>query len=138
MAIPTTVTYGGLNLNAGPSNNDIGFTLRPGFDPGSRVRTFEEYRGYTGSIAQYNVSDMQLVQMTVPLRAHGSNLTGLNNLIEQLNAVIDAGPRDFVYHDGSASVTYEVVWSTRPTIVRDNDFQSAFWTEFDLILNRLP
>lgn len=138
MAIPTTVTYGGLNLNSGPTSSGIGFTVLDGFDPGERIRTWSEFRGYAGAVLQYNITEANLIPMRIPLLAKESSLNGLLTLLGKLNAIIDGGPTTFIYNDGAVSTTYNCAWSSRPTIPRDSNFQTGFWVKFELVLNRYP
>ena len=133
MAAPTTVTYGGLNLNDGTT-----YTLLGGFDPGERMKTWSEYRGYDGTAAQYNVSEANLVEMRVPLLIKGTDNATLTAAVAAINALIDAGPQSFVWNDGGGEVTYSCVYSPRIRYVRNNQAQNAFFTTVDLVLYRTP
>ena len=133
MAAPTTVIYGGLNLNDGTT-----YTLLDGFDPGERVKTFAEHRGYDGTVGVYNVSEANLIEMRVPLLVKGSSNATLTAAIAALNALIDAGAQTFVYNDGGGAVSYSCTYSPRISYVRDSTTQVAFRCVVDMILYRTP
>ena len=133
MAAPTTVSYGGLDLNDGTT-----FTLLDGFDPGERTKVWNEYRGYGGTVAQYDVTEAQLVEMHVSLLVKGTSNSDLNAAIATLNALIDAGEQDFVWDDGSGAVTYQCVQSPRVGYVRDVLSQNKYTAIIDLVLYRTP
>ena len=63
----TVLTYGDLNLNDG-----LNYFLQPGFDPGERLKTFDELGGYDGTVAQVNVTEANLIPMSVPLRVQSA------------------------------------------------------------------
>jgi len=63
----TVLTYGGLNLNDG-----VNYALQHGFDPGERLKTFDELGGYDGTVAQVNVTEANLIPMSVPLRVQSA------------------------------------------------------------------
>ena len=133
MAAPTTVTYGGLDLNDG-----LTYTLMDGFDPGERVKTSSEYRGLNGTVAQYNVSEANVIEMHVPLLVQGTDNASLTAAVAAINAIVDGGPAVFVYNDGGGEVTYSCVYSNRVGYVRNAESQIAFRTRVNLILNRTP
>jgi len=133
VAAPTTVTYGGLNLNDGTT-----YTLLDGFDPGERVKSWAEHRGYDGTVAQYNVSEANLIEMRVPLLVKGSSNATLTAAIAALNALIDAGAQSFVYNDGGGAVTYSCTYSPRVNFARDTLAQNKFAAYVDMILYRTP
>ena len=133
MAAPTTVTYGGLSLNDGTT-----YTLLDGFDPGERMKTWSEYRGYDGTAAQYNVTEAALIEMHVPLLIKSTTNAGLAAAVAAINTIIDDGAATFVWDDGSGAVSYDCVHSPRIRYVRDNAAQSKFYTVVDLVLYRTP
>jgi hypothetical protein len=133
VAAPTTVTYGGLNLNDGTT-----YTLLGGFDPGERMKTWSEYRGYDGTAAQYNVSEANLIEMRVPLLIKSTTNAGLSTAVAAINNIIDGGDATFIWDDGGGAVSYACVHSPRIRYVRDSKAQSAFFTVVDMVLYRTP
>ncbi len=133
MAAPTTVTYGGLDLNDGTT-----YTLLDGFDPGERAKSWSEYRGYDGTAAQYNVTEANLIEMRVPLLIKGTDNASLTAAITALNAIIDAGPANFVWNDGGGEVTYSCVYSPRVSAPWGSLRQNKYVAPVELILYRTP
>jgi len=134
MAAPTTVTYGGLNLNDGTTYTLIGESV----DFGERAKTWDEYRAWDGTVGQYNVSEANLIEISLRILVKGTDNATLTNAIAAINAKIDAGAQNFVWNDGGGSVTYACVHSPRVRLPRNREAQSAFWAIVDLILYRTP
>jgi hypothetical protein len=131
---PVLLTYGGLDLNNGTM-----FSLREGFDFGEPEKVFDEFRSYIGTVAQENVNEAVLVQVTLPLiiRALGTTIQGAIDLI---NAKIDTGAQDLVYNeqDGYGAITYHCVESPRLNRAHMIEERSAGVAFATLILNRMP
>jgi hypothetical protein len=131
---PVTLTYGGLDLNDGTI-----FSLREGFDFGEPEKVFDEYRSYAGTVAQANVNEAVLVQVTLPIviRALGYTIQGAIDLI---NAKIDAGAQDLVYdeQDGYGATTYHCVESPRLNRAHMKEERSAGLAFATLQLWRTP
>jgi hypothetical protein len=131
---PVALTYGGLDLNDGTI-----FSLREGFDFGEPEKVFDEYRSYAGTVAQANVNEAVLVQVTLPIviRALGYTIQGAIDLI---NAKIDAGAQDLVYdeQDGYGATTYHCVESPRLNRAHMKEERSAGLAFATLQLWRTP
>ena len=129
-----TLTYGGLNINDGTN-----YVLLDGMDPGQPQKTWDEFRSYTGEVAQKNVSEAHLIEMHVPLLIKGTNLAGVKANIAAINALIDAGAQDLVFDDGTgSSVTYSCVSSPRVNVPFDVMLAVRFAVVVDLVLFRTP
>lgn len=128
-----TLTYGGLDLNDGTT-----YTLLEGFDPGERIKTWDEMRSYSGTAAQYNVTEANLIPVSVPLRIQGTSLATLAAAIAAINALIDAGAQSLVYNNGGGSVTYSCAHSPRLGAPQDGRYQVKFAVETVLTLYRTP
>jgi lysophospholipase L1-like esterase len=129
----TTLLYGGLDLNDGTT-----YRLLDGFDPGEKQKSWDEVRSYTGQVAQYNVTEAALVQMTIPLLVEAASLTALHAAIDAINAKIDAGAQTLIFSDGSEPVTYSCVHSPRVAFRPDSPAVNKFWTRIDMTLYRTP
>lgn len=125
----TVCTYGGLNLNDG-----VTWFLRPGFSPGERLKTWAEYRSYTGAPRQYNVSEASLIEMRVPLRVQAASLAGLRTAVAALNTLVDGGERTLVY-DG---VSYSCAHSRRVELVIDDVAATCFSAAIEFTPMRYP
>ena len=90
------LTYGTLDLNDGTT-----WRLRPGFDPGAEVKTYDEHLSYTGNVAQHNITEAHLIEMYVPLILEGASLDALKSSADALNALIDAGEQTLTF-EGTA------------------------------------
>jgi hypothetical protein len=132
MAAPT-VTYGGLDLNDGTTYTLVG---EPDF--GERVKTWDEYRGLDGTAAQANVSEANLIEVTLRLLVKGTSNATLRAAIGAINTKIDAGAQDLVWNDGGGAITYNCVHSPRAHFRPDSAAQCDFWTFLDLVLYRTP
>lgn len=128
MAVPT-ITYGTLDLNDG-----VTWTLLEGFFPGVRRKTFEEVRSYSGAVAQYNVTEANLIQMTVPLLVRADSLVNLDAAVAALNARIDAGPQTLTYN----GVSYACVHSERVGYTHTSRELNQFWTTLVFSPWRMP
>lgn len=104
------LTYGTLDLNDGTT-----WVLRPGFDPGAELLTFDEHAGYGGSVAQLNVSEAHLITMRVPLLVQGATLSALRAAVDTLNALVDAGEQELTFE----GVTYSCAECPRVGLVFD-------------------
>lgn len=90
------LTYGTLDLNDGTT-----WRLRPGFNPGAEVKTYDEHLSYTGNVAQHNVTEAHLIEMYVPLILEGASLDAMKSSVGALNALIDAGEQTLTF-EGTA------------------------------------
>jgi len=126
-----TLTYGGLDLNDGTT-----YTLLEGLDPGEYVKTYSEYRSYTGAVAQYNVTEANLVEMRVPLLVRAASLAALRAAIGAINAKIDAGAQDLVFNDGSGEITYVCLQSPRVEFEETSVALTRYWTQIEMTLYR--
>jgi len=127
------LTYGGLSLNDG---SDI--LLMEGFDPGVPVKTWSEFRSYTGAVAQFNVSEAQLIEMHVPLRIMGTSAADVQSHVAAINALIAAGDQDLVYDDGGGAVTYSCVHSPYLSVPYTRQLLVGYAVDVDLVLYRTP
>ena len=130
---PVTITYGGLDLNDGTT-----YRLLYDFAPGERIKTWDEYRSYSGLAAQYNVSEGNLIEMNLRILVQGTSPATLAAAITAINDLIDAGAQDCIWDDGSGAVTYSCVHSPRVNYVRDVLSHVYFRTIIDMVLYRLP
>lgn len=132
-----TLTLGGLSLNDGTT-----YTLLDGFDPGEKTKTWSEYRGYDGTAAQYNVTEAQLIEVTIPLKVASTTVSGLHTAINALNAIIDGGTSTLVYDDDTgdalAATSYSIVHSPRVAFRPDTTALTKFYTLLTLTLYRTP
>ena len=133
MAAPTLVYDATLNLNDGAT-----WTLREGFDPGERLKTWDERRSYSGAVAQYNVTEANLIPMYVPLEVTAASVAALRAAVDALNTIIDAGAADLVYNEGPGAVTYHCVESNRVSYPRTNRSQLDFRAHIDFRPWRTP
>ena len=129
----SALVYGGLDLDDGVTY----FPLDP-IDVGERTKTWSEYRGLGGTVAQYNVSEASLIEMHLPLEVRGNSAATLAAAVAAINTVIDAGPASLVFDDGSGAVTFNCVYGPRVRYLRDVRSQVGFWTTIDLVLYRTP
>ena len=129
-----TVTYGAKNLNDG-----VTWFLMPGADFGERLKTWDERRSYAGNVAQYNVTEANLIHMSLPFRIEAADVAGLHTEIDALNVLIDAGAQDLVHDDGSGEVTYSCAHSSRvPYPKRDVLTQTCHVAFVDFLPVRYP
>lgn len=129
----TVLTYGGRNLNNGSD-----FSLQLGFDPGANVKTFDEVRGYGGSVGQFNVTEANLVDMTVPLRIQGASAADLRAKVDAINKKVDAGAQTLVHGPPGAVVKYACGDSPRVDYPRDDSAQGIFAAFVTLVPVRMP
>jgi hypothetical protein len=127
------VDFDGLDLNDG-----LVFKTLLGVDLGSPTVSFDEYRGYAGTVAQANVSDAALVQMVVPLEIRGVSVPAIASSVASLNAKIAAcsvaSPGELIF-DG---VTHYIVTSNPVDPRLLQPYQDILLVTVDLVLNRLP
>ena len=128
-----TCTYGGLNLNDGTK-----YIALEGFDPGEKVKTWDERRGLNGTVAQYNVTEASLIELAYPLRIKGTSLADFKTNLDAINNLIDAGAQSFVYNNGGGSVTYNCVHSQRLNAPDVISKMVGFAVDTVLILMRTP
>jgi len=124
-----TCTYGGTSINSGR------YTLLA-FDPGEKIKTWDEVRSYNGTVAQTNVSEANLIEMNLRLFIQGSSNSDLRDAVADLNTLIDAGAQTLVFNDGSGNVSYSCVESPRIKYVPDPVSVNKFWTVVDMVLYR--
>ena len=127
------LTYGGLNLNDGSTY----IVLEP-VDVGERQKTWSEYRGLDGTVAQTNVSEASLIEMHFPIEVHGSSVSDLDSKITAINTLIDAGAQTLAFNDGSGAVNYSCLHSPRVGRVHDIRSDVGFYTVVELVLFRIP
>ena len=132
MAVPT-LTFDGLNLNDGSA-----YTVLPGVELGARQKTYDEYRSFTGAVAQVNVSEAHLIEVKLPILVQGSSVADLDAKVQTINAKIDgctaAATKALVY----GGTTYQIAASPRVAYAINQNEQLAFWTKLAVVLNRLP
>jgi len=126
-----TCTYGGTSINSGR------YTLLE-FDPGEKVKTFDEVRSYNGTVAQVNVSEANLIEVHIRLLIQGSSNSDLRDAVGDLNTLIDAGAQTLVFNDGSGDVSYSCVKSPRIKYVPDPVSVNKYWTVVDALFYRTP
>ena len=132
MTLPALI-FDGLDLN-----DSVIYTVLPGIAPGAPQKTWSERKSYTGSIAQYNVSEAASVPMLFPMKVQGTSLADLDDKVQAINTKIDgcssSTPKSLVWAD----TTYQIVTTPRVAYVLDAAAGVSFWAMFDLVLNRLP
>ena len=132
MAVPA-VTLDSLDINDGTK-----YSVLEGAYLGGAITTFDEYRGFDGTVNLYNVSAANLIQMTIPLMVMGTSVSDLRANLAALNATIDgcaaAGGKVLAF-DG---VDYTVVASSHVAPTLSQSYQNKFLCFVDLVLNRLP
>ena len=127
------LTYGAKDLNDG-----VIWTLMDKPDFGERIKTYDERRSYAGNVAQYNVTEANLIPMHLPLKLQGASIANLRAEIDALNALIDAGEQDLVFNDGSGAITYSCAHSPRVQYPRSAYTQACWEARIDLALVRYP
>ena len=131
MAAPTC-TLDSLNINDGST-----YTIES-FTPDAKVASFDEYRSYDGSVAQYNETTANLVQCSLTMLVQAATAALLRTALAALNTKVEAAtfaaPKSLVY----ASTTYYIVTSSSITWVEDARFLAGFNTVIDFTLNRKP
>ena len=129
-----TLTLDGLNLNSGTT-----YTLMPGIDFGAQVKTFEEYRSYTGAVTQANVNTGHYIPVSIPLMVQGSSLATLDAAVQAINAKIDtcsaAATKALVWN---GTDTYQIASSQRVAYTLDQQAGIAFRVFIVVALNREP
>lgn len=132
MAAPS-VTFDGLNINDGTT-----YTIYGDVFLGEPVKTFSEYRSYSGTVKQYDVSTANLIQMSIPLRVVGSSVSDLKTNIAALNTKIagcsSATPKTLAFD----SVNYSVVSSPEVAPTLSQLYQNRYICFVDLVLYRTP
>lgn len=126
-----TITYGGTSINSGR------FTLLA-FDPGEKLKTFDEVRSYAGGVAQTNVTEANLIEVNIRLLIQGASNADLRDAVSDLNTLIDAGAQTLAFNDGSGNINYSCVKSPRIRYVPDPVSTNKFWTIVDWVLYRTP
>jgi len=133
VALPITVRYGGLNINDGTT-----YTVLDKIDLGERIKTWSEYRGLDGTVAQYNVTEASMIEMRIPLLIKGTSLAAFNGAVAAINNIIDGGPALFAWNDGSGETSFNIGYSPRVHYVLDVSSQNGYYAIVDLILYRTP
>ena len=134
MAAPTCTLYTGSNSASTNINDGTTYNIIEA-DMGNDVKTWDEYRSYSGSVAQYNVTDANIIDVTIILRVKGSSASDLRSKIATVSGRIDgitAGTTHLVYD----SVTYHLMTSPLPTYTEDANFHTGFFTTVTLNLKR--
>jgi len=129
MAIPAC-TLDGLNINDGTT-----YKIMPGINMGVTMRTWDEQKSYAGGVAQTNVSDANLIDVTIPMLVEGSSRANLRTVLAAINtkiAGITPGTTHLVY-DGT---TYHLMVSQQVDWVEDEAFGVAFRVSITLALKR--
>jgi len=130
---PVILIFDGLDLHDGTV-----YRVFPGIELGARQKTYSSRKSYTGAVAQYNVSEAYEIPMRFPMKVQGTSLADLDAKVQAINTKIDgcssAAPKDLVF----AASTYQIISSPRVAYVLDAAAGVAFWTVFDLVLNRVP
>ena len=134
MAAPTCRFYNASNSSYLDINDGSTYNILEA-DMGATVRTFDEYRSYSGSIAQYNVTTANLIDMRLVIRVKSNSVANLRTALAAINTKVNditAGTTHFIY-DGT---TYHLMSSQPITWVEDATFHTGFWTDVELGLNR--
>lgn len=128
----TPLILDGLNLNDGTV-----YAYLPGVELGARQKTWSERKSYTGSVAQYNVSEAASIPMKFPLMVQGYSLADLDAKVQELNTKIDgcssASPKDLVFGEK----IYQIVTTARVSYVLDEAGVVVFRALIDLVPNRV-
>jgi len=135
MAVPTCTLWNGDNSASLDINDGTIYTILPGIDMGVTVTTWDEYKSYAGGVAQVNVSDANIIDVTIPLRVEKDSRANLRAAIAAINtkiASITQGVTHLVY-DGT---TYHLMASQRVGWVEDEAFGVAFRAFIILALKR--
>ena len=127
------VTYGGLDLN-----DQANYWALAGFDPGNDVTTWDEHKSYSGEVAQYNVTDANLVEVRIPLRIVGGSLKDFWDAVEAINTLIAAGDQTLVFDDGGYEWTYSCAQSQRLDVPREASVYTSYSATVELVLMRYP
>jgi hypothetical protein len=136
VAAPTCLFYNNnntssLNLNDGTTYTIVGdVVLGP-----KAIKTWDEYRSYSGSVAQYNVSTANIIDMSMDILVASDSVANLRTALAAINTKIDdiaAGTTHFVY-DG---ITYHLMSSPNIEWVEDGMFRLKFKTVVTLNLKR--
>ena len=117
----TVLTYDGLDMNDG-----VNYFLLPGFDPGEKIKTYDEVVGLDGDVVQLNVAEAGLITMVVPLRIEGSSEANLETLVAAINTKVDAGDQTLVHGPSGDTDSYSCVESPRVNYVRDQLVKVVF------------
>lgn len=132
MAAPT-VTFDGTNINDGTK-----YSVLEGAVLGGKVTTFDEYRGYGGTVAVANVSTANLIGVSIPMMVMGTSVSDLRTNLTALNTIIDgcaSGTGKALVFDG---VTYTIVASSQVAPTLTQSYQNKFIAFVELVLNRKP
>lgn len=136
MAAPTCTLYTGSNSSSININDGTTYTILPGVKLGpSKVKTWSDYRGYDGNVAQYNVSTANPIEVSIPLFVQGTSASDLRSDLAALNTSIDgitAGTTHLVYD----STTYHLLTSPLIEWEEDDAFNLKFYTTVTLVLYR--
>jgi hypothetical protein len=137
VAAPTCVLYTGNNATSIDINDGTTHTILDGVDMGIEQKTWDEYRSYSGSVAQYNVSEANLIDVTIPILVQRDSVANLRTTLAAINtsiAGIIAGTTHLVY----AGTTYHLASSNKVGWVEDSEFLLKFRTVIVLQLKRVP
>lgn len=128
-----SLLYDDLDLNDGTT-----YLLLEGFDPGEKVKTWDEMRSYTGEVAQYNVSEAYLIEMHIPLRIMGTSPSTFRAAVDAINDKIDEGDHTLYHNDGAGVLTYSCVHSPRIRVPDSLAKLVGYCVDVDLVLYRTP
>ena len=130
MSIPV-IQLGAINLNDQANY----FVLMDGFDLGQMQTSWDEQVNYSGAAnVQTNIVRTSLLPVTIPMYIQGSSTANVNALLAALWVEVDKASNTLTV-DGTG---YNVVYSTRPAIIRDSLFWQQNLAQFILVLMRQP
>ena len=135
MAAPACLFYNADNSASLDLNTGTTYTVLPGVDMGSKVKTFSEWRGYDGTVKQYNISEANLIEAHVPILVKSNSVANLRTALAAINTkigTIAAGVSHFTYN----SIVYHLMSSPEIGWVEDGNFHVGFFTVVDLVLYR--
>jgi hypothetical protein len=126
----TTLALGALDLN-----DEVNYFVdNEGLNLGNKQRVWDEVPSYAGGAnVQINVTEANLVPVTIPMRVHGVSVSDLNTKLETLWQEVDRESNTL----NIGSESYNIVVSTRPdTIERNAEYQLGYDARFTLVLMR--
>lgn len=136
MAAPTCLFYNADNTASLNINDGSTYTIVGEVDLGPlAVKTWEDYRSYSGSVASYNVSTANPIDITIPILVASNSVANLRTALAAINTKVDsiaAGVTHLVYD----SITYHLLTSPNIEWVEDGMFRLAFKAYVTLHLRR--
>ena len=132
-----TLKLGSLNLNDGST-----YTLLPGLDLGALEPEVDVWVGLDGALA-LGPARPALVEVTVPLLVRAAGAEALRLAVEAVRDAVRActyaTPGTLTYSDdGTTTLTYTIVDSPEPAVVRDERWYFGLAAQLEVRLRRLP